>query len=216
MGYFLRSINLLNIMLACIVVLMISYVITPLSHKEFRYAPSKAAMKTPDAEEPSPGSEKAASLDYVVIADKNLFHPERRIPPEKPAGDAQPLPQPEFVLYGTTILDEQSIAYIEDKKVPQSTPGRGKRVSILKKGDALSGFVLTGIERDNVIMVRGNEKITVWLNELKERAGGQPSAAGSAPGPGTAAQRPPAGRPPLAAGQRARQAPAARTPTPQR
>jgi hypothetical protein len=105
--------------------------------------------------------------EYVKISEENLFHPERKIPVEKKADQQQqqPLPKPEFVLYGTLITDDLRLAYIEDLKAPRNSPGRGKRQTALKKGDALSGFTLKDIEADQIVMARGEEKIVVLVND---------------------------------------------------
>jgi type II secretory pathway component PulC len=80
-----------------------------------------------------------------------------------------PLPKPEFVLYGVLITDDASVAYVEDKKALQSTAGRGERQVALRKGETLSGFTLTEIGADKIVMVRGDEIITVNLSEPKVR-----------------------------------------------
>jgi hypothetical protein len=103
--------------------------------------------------------------EYVKISEENLFHPERKIPVEKKADQQQqPLPKPEFVLYGTLITDDLRLAYMEDLKAPRNSPGRGKRQTALKKGDALSGFTLKEIEADHIVMLRGEDKIVVPVN----------------------------------------------------
>jgi len=99
--------------------------------------------------------------DYMIIAEDNLFHPERIIPPEKKV--EQELPKPEFILYGTMITDDLGVAYLEDLKAPRTTPGRGNRQVALKKGGALSGFTLKEIEADKIVMVRGEEKMIVHI-----------------------------------------------------
>jgi len=108
--------------------------------------------------------------DYMLISEENLFHPERRIPPEKKV--EQPLPKPEFVLYGTLITNDTGFAYLEDAKAPRSTPGRGKRQITLEKGDTLSGFNLKEVKVDSIVMARGEEKITIYVykkNNPKKR-----------------------------------------------
>ncbi len=101
--------------------------------------------------------------EYAKIADENLFHPERKIPVQKV--EQQPLPKPEFVLYGTLITDDLQLAYIEDLKAPFTTPGRGKRQASLRKGDKMSGFTLKEIDAEKIVMVRGEETIVVRLND---------------------------------------------------
>ncbi len=167
-GYILRSINLLNILLVAVAVASAQYVFSPPVVKTLRITPPavKAAPVTENARKTK--AEPAQSLiDYALIADQNLFHPDRKIPPEKVA--AKPLPIPEFVLYGTLITDETGLAYMVDKKAPVSTPGRGNRTRVLKKGETLSGFVLKSVEPDRVVMVRDKEVMTVMLADPKDR-----------------------------------------------
>ncbi len=101
--------------------------------------------------------------DYSIISDENLFHPERKIPIEKK--EEKPLPKPEFVLYGTLISENLSLAYLEDLKEPYTSPGRGKRQIPLRAGDTLSGFTLKEIYTDKVVMIRGEEKIVLNLTD---------------------------------------------------
>ncbi len=166
MGYFLKSINLLNLLIAAAAVATAHYIVLPLVNKEPKITlPAiKAAPAAAPAEAQKAGSGPAASpLDFAIIANQNLFHPERKIPVEKPPAPPPP-PKPELVLYGTLITDDLSLAYVEDKKAPLTTPGRGKRLRVLKIGDALSGFVLKSIEPDKIVLVRGDEVMTVNLD----------------------------------------------------
>ncbi len=132
----------------------LSFVLPPLKKKPVE----KIQNEPPKVQIPSP-------MDYVAIADQNLFHPERRIPPEKKAEAA--LPKPEFILYGTLITPDLRMAYLEDKKAPVSTPGRGKRQSALKKGEFLSGYTVKEIMADKGVMTRGEESLTVLLDDQK-------------------------------------------------
>lgn len=94
--------------------------------------------------------------DYLIIAEQNLFHPERRIPPL-----TAEVPRPEFILYGTLVSDSTRIAYLSDKKAVRSTPGRGKRQNSLKIGESLSGYQLKEVHFDHIVMVRGDDVIRV-------------------------------------------------------
>lgn len=168
----LRNINLLNIILILIALLIANYVIFPLVNIKVKFNPviPKNAHETKE-ELPSEVPLQSPS-DYIVIAEHNLFHPQRIIPPEKK--EEQPLPKPEFVLYGTLISDEISIAYMEEKKSPRSTPGRGKRQTVLKKGDTLSGYTLKEIDKEHVVMAKGEESLIVKVidpNVKKDREG---------------------------------------------
>jgi len=156
---FLRNINLLNILLLAIVVVFTFRVFMPALYQDIRYLlpPAKKSFQaeaTPLLQQTMP-----SLYGYMIISEENPFHPERKIPIEKKV--EQPLPKPEFVLYGTLIADDLKMAYIEDLKAPLSTSGRGKRQVARKQGDSLSGFTLKKIEAGKVVMVRGDDLIIV-------------------------------------------------------
>jgi hypothetical protein len=69
-------------------------------------------------------------------------------------------------------MDDMSVAFVEDKKAPYSTPGRGKRQVALKKGDNLNGYILREIEAHRIVLVKGEDKIVVMLNEGEKRKAG--------------------------------------------
>lgn len=160
----IKNFNLLNLMLLAIICVFAGYVLSPMLKVDTRITllPAKKttgeekANKTSENKIPSP-------LDFNVIAENNLFHPERIIPIDKKA--EAPLPKPDFILYGTLITDDLRIAYIEDLKAPRSTPGRGKRVTSLKKDAMMSGFTLKEVETDKVVMARGEESVIVKMND---------------------------------------------------
>jgi hypothetical protein len=105
--------------------------------------------------------------DYMVIADRNPFNPERIIPKEREDKNLhtnQPLKTlPSFALYGTIITDEQRMAIVEDRRAPSLSKGRRKNIRVLRVGDELSGFVLKKISPDKIVMNRGEEEVTVPL-----------------------------------------------------
>lgn len=148
-------------LLLAIVILFLFYFLLPFMYSDIKYAlPSQKKHAIEKGHEESEYS-LPSPADYMIISEENLFHPERRIPPEKKA--EQELPKPEFVLYGTMIMDNFGIAYLEDLKAPRTTPGRGKRQVALKKGDSLSGFTLTDIQADKIVVTRGEEKMIVQI-----------------------------------------------------
>jgi hypothetical protein len=192
--YILKNITLLNLLLISVIVFLAYYALFPLIGADIKYAlPSigKTALEKADSQS---GFNPPTSSSYTIIADNNLFHPERKIPPEKKtAEEQQSLPKPDVVLYGTIISDTLRFAYLEDLKAPRNTPGRGRRQSVMKIGDALSGFVLKEIDTDKIVMAKGEEKMTVYVHEtgrLKTRetpptqlqpATGKPAARVQAP-----------------------------------
>jgi hypothetical protein len=107
-------------------------------------------------------------MEYAVIAEQNLFHPERKIPVEKKG--KPPEPRPEIVLYGTIVFDNLTLAYIEDKKREYApTPGRGKRHRTVKIGDNIQGFIVKEIKTDSIMLQKGEEKIFASLKKSGEK-----------------------------------------------
>jgi hypothetical protein len=171
----LQNINILNIILIAAVIAFAAYSIFPTLEMKVKYALPAAKNIEGTADEKTGELEIPSLTHYTAVVDENLFHPERRIPPEKTV--EQPLPKPEFVLYGTMLSDDLSLAYLEDLKAPRNTPGRGKRQVALKKGDSLSGFVLKEIETDKITMVRGEEKLIVAMNDPQKAKAREVAAA---------------------------------------
>ena len=182
--YLLRNINLLNIMLTGVLIFLVNYMLLPFLNKSIQYSLPVIAknVEIDSGNDKIQDQEKTSSpLDYMIISERNLFHPERKIPVEvNAASEAQPIPKPDFVLYGTLLTDDLKIAYMEDKKSPHITPGREKRQTPLKQGETMSGFTLKEISKDEVIMVRGEERLTVYLidpKQPKERVATMPAPA---------------------------------------
>jgi hypothetical protein len=76
-----------------------------------------------------------------------------------------------------------SIAYVEDKKAPYSTPGRAKRQTALKKGGTIGGYVLREIEQNRIVLVRGEDRLVVMLDEKRKRMGDEKAASSPFKGP---------------------------------
>jgi hypothetical protein len=161
--YLFLSVNLLNSLLALAVAAVMYFAVIPLLNPVARTSlPTVKGTGAPSGEQTAP-SLQVPVADYAVISDRNLFHPERKIPPEKKPENT--VPKPEVLLYGTLITDDASYAFIEDMKAPYSTPGRGKRQITLKKGDHLSGYTVGEIEANRIVLVKGEEKVTVMLDD---------------------------------------------------
>jgi hypothetical protein len=159
--YFFKNITLLNTVLLSIITIMVQYYVLPFFYADMKYT-LPAEKKAAGAEEITHAELSPPSPeDYEIIGEENLFHPERRIPPEKKVEPE--LPKPDFVLYGTMVSDDISLAFLEDLKAPRTTPGRGKRQVSVKKGDLFSGFTVKEIEHEKIVMVRGEEKVTVSI-----------------------------------------------------
>jgi hypothetical protein len=165
--YLARSINPLNILLFLVMVSVAVCIILPLMKMNAGYSLPRAKPRTVEmAEKPPEKSGNILPSDYTVIGEMNLFHPERRIPVDK---KAEEIPKPELILYGTMVQDSVQYAVIEDKKNPKTTPGRGNRQTIVKKGEVIGGFVLTEIMADRIALTKGEEKMTVLLAGVGKR-----------------------------------------------
>jgi hypothetical protein len=185
--YLYRNVNVLNILILVAIGATLLLAIMPLFRMKVKF--TLPVVKPKAVEQPQTTADKnqaSSPLDYVMIGENNLFHPERRIPPEKKEEKA--LPKPELVLFATIIHGDTSVAYVEDKKAPRTTPGRGDRHQVVRKGDVFSGFVLKDIETDRIVLARGEEVMVVHLSdESKKRAGGTAPQGAARPAAGGAA-----------------------------
>ncbi len=173
--YVFLSMNVLNCLLLVAVTAVAYYTVIPFLYIEEQMTLPQAAVTAP-AEEGKPAQIQSLSpMDYAVISDQNLFHPERKVPPEQ--ADEKMAARPDVVLYGTMIINDISFAFVEDRRSPYSTPGRGKRQIALKKGDKLSGYTLQQIEPDHIVLVKGEDKIIVRLNDTGKKRGDGSAAA---------------------------------------
>jgi len=172
--YLIRNATVLNAVLLAVVIALVVGIAVPIVR--MRYAYSLPGVKAKPPVEDVSQLQAAAKLpsDYAIIGETNLFHPDRVIPVDKKAE----VPRPEVVLYGT-MIDTVSLAFIEDKKQPRSTPGRGNRQNVVKKGEVVSGYTVTEIFSDRIVLARGDDRITVMLSPPEKR-----KAADSSPSPG--------------------------------
>ncbi len=167
----MKNMNVMNAFLGAIVLFLSVYILPPLLHIQAKVSLPSAAKpdvkeeKTVETQPPSPN-------EYTSIAEQNIFHPERKIPAVTAA--AAPLPKPEFVLFGTLITGDVSLAYVEDLKAP----AKGKRQRAMRKGEVISGFTLKEIDADKILMTRGDEKIEV---KITDKARSKSAATGIGP-----------------------------------
>jgi type II secretory pathway component PulC len=176
--YLLKSVNLLNLGLLAIALAGIACTVVPMTDISVNLTPPPPAESNPgQTAQTAPGNHAPAYTDYALISEQNLFHPMRMNPPSS----AQALPRPEVILYGTLITDDMRIAYLEDKKSPRTSPGRGKRQIALKKGESLSGYVLTAVEKDRVELAKGGDKIVIYLSDQNKARSDETTRSASPP-----------------------------------
>ncbi len=194
-SYLLRSVNVLNILLLAAVILFLAVPSVPEEVRCVLPVPKKPAVVS--GEEAAP-RRNLSSVDYAAISDANLFHHERRIPPEKKEEKA--MARSDVNLFGTLIAGDLSIAFLEDRKAPVSTAGRGKRQIALRKGGILNGYVLRDVEADRIVLVKGEEQVLVMLTEGEKRkpeAASSGSAASGQASTGASGAPPPSKVPPV-------------------
>ena len=204
--YILKNITLLNLGLLAVAAALLTLAFAPLmTDSSFKTPPPETLVGSrgllPQANTTT--VRPPAYTDYVSIADQNLFHPMRQISVAKNADQA--LPKPDVILYGTLITDSLQIAYVEDKNTPRTTPGRGKRQIAMRRGEMLSSYVLKEIDKDRIELVRGDDKITVYLSSQKKERSGETTQSASAPGPNRAIM-------PIRSGSGGQQIPAGKIP----
>jgi hypothetical protein len=176
-----KNINVLNGLLFLALCAIIYYGIVP--YLNVTIQPGLPTLEKAENEETNRlvSQPNPSFTDYVVVSDQNLFHPERKIPQEKKVevetGKIVVIPKPDLVLYGTLITNDLSIAYIEDRKAPFSTPGRGKRPRPMKKGDNINGYVLRDIKANSIVLENGQEQLVVMLDEKDKKREGETAPA---------------------------------------
>jgi hypothetical protein len=69
------------------------------------------------------------------------------------------------------LTSELKIAYLEDKKAAPKTPGRSAQYTVVKEGDNISGYILKQITENMIVLANGEEQMTLYLDERKDRKG---------------------------------------------
>lgn len=162
--YFLSNINLINIVLTVALIFFVFYMILPFLNIEVHYTLPVVKKHTNNNTVNAKKLVEKSSLfisDYIIIAEQNIFHPERKILEKEK--DASPIQKPHFVLYGSLITDNINLAYLDDLKSQYCTPSSGKRQRTLHLGDILSGYALREIYHDRIVMARGDDRIVVTI-----------------------------------------------------
>jgi hypothetical protein len=181
----LKHFNVLNALLAAILAAIAALGAVPFLDAGTGVAMPKGTEAPVSAEAKAPDAPAPAAMEYAAIVEQSLFSPERKPPVEK----GQELPKPEIVLYGTLVAGDFSVAYLEDKKAPVTSEGRGRRQTALKLGERIGGFTLKTVSDDRIELERAGEIMMVRLDQpdpLKRN----PSAAELTAAPGADGARP--------------------------
>ena len=174
-GAWIRHVNILNLLIIAAAIGFYLYFLNPLLTTSVTVelpSPKEMSLET---ETRVDQTKKASIADYTLIGEQNLFHPDRVIPAGKmeksEKKEAVSAPRPELVLHGTMILNGLKMAYVEDKKATAAAPGRGARQLVVKEGDSIGGFILKQVTESMIVLANGEEQITLYLDEIKDRKG---------------------------------------------
>ncbi len=184
-----RNLNVLNFILMGVILMTYFFLIAPMGElsSSVKIPVPKEMLLNPAIK---PAEMQYPSLaDFMVVADKNLFHPERTIPAETKIAAEQ---KPEILLRGTLVTDDLQVAYIEEKRngqtavSVQSQPGaRDKKQRAIKLGESISGYVVKRIEAESITLVKGEDELHVSIKDGKNyrRASAQESGSPQFRGP---------------------------------
>ncbi len=163
----LKNINILNGILFGTAAIFAYVLVIPFLNMDIQASIPEVIQPVAGENIQSTAAVNPSPVDFALISDQNLFHPERKIPAEK--AEAKVIPRPDIILYGTLVTNDISIAYIEDKRDPKTTLGRGKRQIAAQKGYNVGGYILRQIEPDRIVLVKGEDHIVVRLEESEKR-----------------------------------------------
>jgi type II secretory pathway component PulC len=124
--------------------------------------PSKPGISKVKEEETEISKDKPLDKEFFkIIAEKDLFRPSRTAPllKKNTSPSTQTLLKKPPRVFGTVISNVETIALIED---PVTKSTKSYHVN-----DSVAGFIISEIQKDKVIFLRGDEKIEVKLREPK-------------------------------------------------
>jgi len=113
--------------------------------------------------------EKAAVGSYLIVAEKNIFHPERKdFPIFSPSlGDPskKQIPRPQIILYGVMLNGDYQSASVANPGRPMQ---KGEReIMTLKVGDRIGEYQLVQILPDRIMLEGPEDKFEVLLYDSK-------------------------------------------------
>jgi len=156
----------------------------PAEYLPEKTAPKRAAVKKESPPAPAGQGERAGIQSYIFIADKNIFHPDRKEfpipPPPAPgpgspgyAGSAadpskeirKPIVRPHIVLYGITLAGDYESAFLAELNRAHR---KGEReIATVKKGDRIGEYRLARILPDRIGLEAPGDSFEVLLYDSK-------------------------------------------------
>jgi hypothetical protein len=134
--------------------------------------PKESGKKGEGKPDPSPAvaipREKAPLDSFNVIAEKNIFNPERKEFSPLAAGIpglGRSAPRPQITLYGVAIAEGYMVASIVNPGRPLQ---KGEReTKTIKIGDSVGEYKLTQVLPDRIVMEAGEDTFEVLLHDPK-------------------------------------------------
>jgi hypothetical protein len=158
----------LGFFLVCIV-LLLAYKNYEIWSHPFEWVAQKGAMKTPETKTESLATDGARGSSShestLVIAEKNIFSPDRKEFPLLPVDQAKPMVRPQVILYGVMIRDNYQTASVV---IPGRPLLKGEReIKTIKLGDQMGDYKLTKILSDRITLEAKGDSFEVLLYDSR-------------------------------------------------
>jgi hypothetical protein len=156
--------GVLGFLLFC-VVLLLAYKNYEIWSHPLEWAPKKEAVRKAQAKTESLATEgrkePSPHESILVIAEKNIFNPDRIEFPLLPVEQAKPLVRPQVILYGVMITDDYQTASVV---IPGRPLLKGEReIKTIKLGDQMGDYKLTKILPDRITLEAKEDSFEVLL-----------------------------------------------------
>jgi len=152
-----------------VIVLLLAYKNYEIWSHPFERVAQKGATKKGEAKTESPATdgpgETSSPQSTLVIAEKNIFNPDRKEFPLLLAEQAKPLVRPQVILYGVMIKDDYQTASVV---IPGRPLHKGEReIKTFKLGDQMGDYKLTKIYPDRITLEAKEDSFEVLLFDPK-------------------------------------------------
>jgi hypothetical protein len=105
--------------------------------------------------------ETTSIASYILVSEKNIFHPERKEFSLTTLDQSKPMTRPQIILYGVTLAEDYQSASIVNPGRPLR---KGEReMMTLKIGDRVGEYKMIKILPDRIAMEAGEDSFEVFL-----------------------------------------------------
>lgn len=156
----LRNFFIINILLCIVAGFLVYQLYTVLNRRMAEPSAISAGGPVSGQSDVRLNIERRPQGSYEVIAEKNLFHPSRMSMKTEQAGTQATPPAEKPVLFGTIILGDSKSALLQD---PSS-----KTTKMYSLNESFSGYVVSDIQEDKVVLTWDGQPFEVKLREGKK------------------------------------------------